>query len=143
MPLYCDVSLPVPLDTFFTYALPLTLQHRVRLGCRVIVPFGARTLTGVVVESHDRPPGVEARAVLRLVDEEPALSPELLELGLWISEYYCAPPGETLRSMLPLAADVRAGKVISLTPSGQEAARQLPILAEAEDPVAQLLHEIG
>ncbi len=142
MPVYCDVSLPVPLDTFFTYALPLTLQHRVRPGCRVIVPFGARKLTGVVVECHDRRPDVEARAVLRLVDEEPALSPELLDLGLWISEYYCAPPGETLRSMLPLASDVRAGKVISLTPAGQEAARQFPILAEAEDPVAQLLHAL-
>ncbi len=108
----------------------------------MIVPFGARKLTGVVVESHDRRPSVDARAVLRLVDEEPALSPELLELGLWISEYYCAPPGETLRSMLPLASDVRAGKIISLTPAGQEAARQLPILADAEDSVAQLLHAL-
>ncbi|MBI3698598.1 MAG: primosomal protein N' [Acidobacteria bacterium] len=140
MSLYCDVSLPVPLDTPFTYALPLTLQHRVQPGCRVIVPFGARKLTGVVLECHDRRPEVEARGVLRLVDEEPALSPELLQLGLWIAEYYCAPPGETLRSMLPLTSDVRTGKVISLTPAGQEAARQMPILTEAEDPVAQVLH---
>src|SRR2546425_693634 len=135
MSLYCDVSMPVPLDASFTYALPSTLQHRVRPGCRVIVPFGARKLTGVVLECHDREPPMETRAVLRLVDGEPALPPELLELGLWIAEYYCAPAGETLRTMLPLASDDRAGKIVSLTPAGQEAARQLPILAEAEDPV--------
>src|SRR6059036_3907890 len=142
MPLFCDVSLPVPLDTFFTYALPSTLQNRVQPGCRVVVPFGTRKLTGVVLACHDRPPEMEARPVLRLVDEDPALSPELLSLGLWIADYYCAPPGETLRSMLPLASDVRAGKVISLTPAGQEAARQLPILAEAEDPVVQILRAL-
>ncbi|HYM09602.1 MAG TPA: primosomal protein N' [Bryobacterales bacterium] len=143
MPQFCDVSLPVPLDTFFTYALPLTLQHRVEPGCRVIVPFGARKLTGVVLECHDRKPAVETRPVLRLVDEEPALTPELLSLGLWIAAYYCAPPGETLRGMLPLASDVRGGKIVSLTPAGQEAARQLSILAEADDPVAQVLRALG
>ncbi len=142
MPLYCDVAVPVPLAASFTYALPSTLQHRVQPGCRVIVPFGVRKLTGVVVDCHDRDPGMETRSVLRLVDEEPALSPELLSLGLWIAEYYCAPPGETLRTMLPLAADVRAARIVSLTPRGQEAARQLPILAEDADPVVQLLRAL-
>ncbi len=142
MPLFCDVSLPVPLDTSFTYALPSTLQDRVEPGCRVIVPFGSRKLTGVVLECHDRRPPMEARAVLRLVDEEPALSPDLLALGGWIADYYCAPLGETLRSMLPLAADVRSGKIVSLTPSGQEAARQMPILADAADAVAQVLRAL-
>ena len=47
--LYCDVSLPVPLDQPFTYLLPETLRHRVKPGCRVLVPFGPRKLTGVVV----------------------------------------------------------------------------------------------
>ena len=32
---FCDVSLPVPLDQPFTYALPETLRHRVAPGCRV------------------------------------------------------------------------------------------------------------
>ena len=143
MPLYCDVSLPVPLDTSFTYALPTSLQHRVLPGCRVIVPFGPRKLTGVVVGCHDRAPQAEARDVLRLLDEDPALPPELLELGQWIADYYCAPAGETLRGMLPLAADVRAARVVALTPAGQETARQLPILAEAEDRVAQILRSLA
>src|SRR6185369_1371327 len=89
-PLYCDVSLPVPLDQAFTYRLPETLRHRVRVGCRVLVPFGTRQLTGVVLETHSHPPASTAREALRLLDEEPALDPGLLKLGRWISTYYCA-----------------------------------------------------
>jgi len=142
MPQYCDVSVPVPLEASFTYALPDTLQRRAQPGCRVIVPFGPRRLTGIILSCHDQAPPVEARPVQRLVDEEPALSPELLKLGLWIAGYYAAPPGETLRGMLPLAADLRRAKIVSLTPSGQEAARQLPILPSDEDPVIQILRAL-
>jgi primosomal protein N' (replication factor Y) (superfamily II helicase) len=137
--LYCDVSLPIPLDQFFTYALPETLRHRVRTGCRVLVPFGSRKLTGVVLRTHSERPSGSIRDVLRLLDEEPALDDELLKLGRWISAYYCAPLGETLRSMTPLAGDVRHGKIYSLTKAGRDAARQLHLGAEDDDPAVQLL----
>ncbi len=136
---YCDVSLPVPLDRAFTYLLPETLRHRVRPGCRLIVPFGPRKLTGVVLRCHPDPPEVQPREALRLIDSEPALSADLLSLGRWIAAYYCAPLGEVLRGMLPLAADVRAGKVYSLTDAGTDAARQLLLDSLPEDPVAQML----
>ena len=71
--LYCDVSLPVPLDQPFTYSLPDTLRHRVRVGSRLIVPFGTRKLTGVILRCHDDPPGVATRDALRLIDSEPVL----------------------------------------------------------------------
>ena len=112
---FCDVSLPVPLDQPFTYALPETLRHRVRPGCRLMVPFGSRKLTGVVLACHDEPPAVAARDALRLLDAEPVLDAELLALGRWIAGYYCAPLGEVLRGMLPLAAEIRRGKIYSLT----------------------------
>ena len=108
-PSYCDVSLPVPLGQSFTYLLPATLRHRVQIGCRMLVPFGTRKLAGVVLRTHDDPPAASTREALRLLDEEPALSDALLKLGRWISEYYCAPLGETLRAMTPLAGDVRRG----------------------------------
>jgi primosomal protein N' (replication factor Y) len=136
--IYCDVSLPVPLDQSFTYRLPETLRHRVAVGCRVLVPFGPRTLTGIVVKLHDAPDG-ETREVLRLLDEEPVLDAELLSLGGWISQYYCAPLGEVLRGMIPLAGEVRKTKLYSLTDSGRDAARQLLLGASQEDPVLQVL----
>ncbi len=128
-PSYCDVSLPVPLGQSFTYLLPETLRPRVQVGCRVLVPFGTRKLAGVVLRTHDDPPAASAREALRLLDEEPALDDELLKLGRWISEYYCAPLGETLRAMTPLAGDIRRGKIFSLTKSGRDAARQLHLSA--------------
>ena len=137
--LYCDVSLPVPLDQAFTYSLPPTLQHRVREGSRVVVPFGPRKLTGVILRCHDEPPTVALRDALRLVDAEPVLTSELLALGRWIAGYYCSPLGEVLRSMLPLAAEIRQGRIWSLTDAGRDAARQLMLETGPEDPVMQVL----
>jgi primosomal protein N' (replication factor Y) (superfamily II helicase) len=137
--LYCDVSLPVPLDQPFTYALPETLRHRVKPGCRVLVPFGSRRLTGVALRCHDELPEVPTREALRLIDAEPVLDAELLALGKWIGGYYCAPLGEVLRGMLPLASEIRRGKVYSLTDAGRDAARQLLFDSAPEDPVVQIL----
>jgi primosomal protein N' (replication factor Y) len=137
--LFCDVSLPVPLDQPFTYALPETLRHRVKPGCRLLVPFGSRKLTGVVLSCHDERPQAAAREALRLLDSEPVLDGELLALGRWIAAYYCAPLGEVLRSMLPLAAEVRRGKTYSLTDSGRDAARQLLLDSSPDDPATEIL----
>jgi Primosomal protein N'' (replication factor Y) - superfamily II helicase len=136
---FADVSLPVPLDQSFTYELPETLQHRVRRGCRVLVPFGARKMTGVVVAVHDTPPEAEARMVIRLLDEEPVLEEHLIALGKWIGAYYCAPLGEVLRIMTPLTGEVRNTKVYTLTDAGRDAARQLLLGDDSEEPSLKLL----
>src|SRR5260370_42459249 len=86
--LYCDVSLPVPLDQPFTYLLPETLRHRVRPGCRVLVPFGTWRLTGVVLRPHDDAPEMQAREARRLIDAWPVLEERLLTLGKWIGGCY-------------------------------------------------------
>ena len=137
--LYCDVSLPVPLDQPFTYALPVTLRHRVKAGSRLLVPFGQRKLTGVILRCHDEAPAMATREALRLIDAEPVLSAELLALGRWIAAYYCAPLGDVLRGMLPLASEIRRGKVWSLTDAGRDAARQLLLDSAPDDPVAAVL----
>ena len=136
---YCDLSLPVPLDQAFTYRLPETLRHRVQRGSRVSAPFGARKLTGVVLRVHDERPQMTAREVFKLLDEEPVLSEELLSLGKWIAAYYCAPLGEVLRSMTPLAGEVRRGKQYSLTDTGRDAARQMLLGAANDDPQIEML----
>jgi primosomal protein N' (replication factor Y) len=137
--LFCDVSLPVPLDQPFTYSLPETLRHRVRAGSRILVPFGTRKLTGVILHCHDERPSVATRDALRLLDSEPVLSAELLALGRWIGSYYCCPLGDVLRGMLPLASEIRRGKVWTLTDSGRDAARQLLLDSSPDDPVTQIL----
>jgi primosomal protein N' (replication factor Y) len=131
--------LPVPLDQAFTYSLPETLNHRVKPGTRVLVPFGNRKLTGVVLTVQDDSPEGPTREVLRLLDEIPVLDAELLALGRWIAAYYCAPLGEVLRTMTPLGGEIRKSKLYTLTDSGRDAARQLLLGAVDEDPMIQLL----
>ncbi|HTS61985.1 MAG TPA: primosomal protein N' [Candidatus Acidoferrales bacterium] len=136
---FVDVSLPVPLDQPFTYSLPETLRHRVKVGSRILVPFGSRKLTGVILRCHDEPPQMATREALRLIDSEPVLSEELMALGRWIAGYYCAPLGDVLRGMLPLASEIRRGKVYSLSDAGRDAARQLLLDSSPDDPAAQVL----
>jgi primosomal protein N' (replication factor Y) len=135
---YCDVALPVPIDRLFTYRLPLTLRHRVMAGCRVVAPLGSRKLTGVVLHVHNARPSHEAREVLSLRDAEPVLDDELIRLGQWIAEYYCAPIGEVLKGMLPLSGEIRRTTNYSLTEEGHSVARQLTNRPQG-DPALQLL----
>jgi primosomal protein N' (replication factor Y) len=114
----------------------------VKPGSRVVAPFGARKLAGVVLACHGRKPVQPAREVLRLLDEQPALTPELLDLGRWIAEYYCAPLGEVLKAMLPLGGETRADKVVSLTPQGVDAARQFLHSTTPDDPFVKVLRAL-
>jgi primosomal protein N' (replication factor Y) (superfamily II helicase) len=139
---YVDVSLPVPLDRPFTYRLPETLRHRVQPGCRVTVPFGARKLTGVVLRAHNNPPDVTVREALRLLDVEPVFEQELLELGRWVAEYYCAPLGEVLRTMAPLSGETRRTKIWGLTDKGIDVTRQMLMGEEGGDPAVDLLRAL-
>jgi primosomal protein N' (replication factor Y) len=104
--LFCDVALPVPLDRTFTY---LVGELQPAVGARVLVPFGGQRLMGVVVRVHDVVPGegVEVKAVQTVMDEGALLDGAMLRLAAWVAEYYCAPLGEVLRGMLPLAAEVK------------------------------------
>ncbi|MFZ0270816.1 MAG: primosomal protein N' [Acidobacteriaceae bacterium] len=115
---FCDVALPVPLDRVFTYAAG---SSDPAVGARVLVPFRNEKLAGVVVRLHDEPPPVEAKPMLSVLDEEPVLSTELMDLGRWIASYYLAPIGEVLRSMLPLTGEVRRQVLYRITDVGRQA----------------------
>lgn len=119
MPEYCDVALPVPLDTAFTYRVSNGAQPVV--GGRVLVPFRQRRLPGIVTELHDRKPTVVTKDVLAVLDAAPVLDPQLIQLAEWISNYYLAPIGEVFRSMLPLSAEFRRQIVYRITEEGQMA----------------------
>jgi primosomal protein N' (replication factor Y) len=100
-------------------------------------------LTGVVLRVHDDNADVPLKDALRLIDPEPVLDDELIALGKWISGYYCAPLGEVLRSMLPLASEIRSGKNYSLTDAGRDASRQLSIESQAGDTVNQVIQMLA
>jgi primosomal protein N' (replication factor Y) len=117
-----------------TYQVPDSL--RVQPGQRVQVPLATRKATGIVLGAGSPlPPDVEVRPILRLMDPEPVLTPELLRLGLWIADYYIAPIGEVFRAMLPLRAETRRARLVRLSELGQ---RKLQGTAQpSEEPASQ------
>ena len=90
------VALPVPVRRAFTYKIAGAAPPA---GTRVMVPFRNRTLVGWVLGPGSEVPRV--RDVLSVLEAEPSVSGELLELARWIAEYYVAPAGIVLRTMLP------------------------------------------
>src|SRR5437868_4948018 len=121
MPQFCDVALPVPLESVFSYRLDGTAPA---VGARVLVPFRKERMVGVVTRLHDSPPAVEIKPVTAVLDDEPALNPALLQLGEWIARYYVAPLGEVFRAMLPLVAEFKRAHVLRVTAAGLAALYQ-------------------
>lgn len=110
----CDVALPVPVRSTFTYAIPKHLASRVHPGCRVVVPFGSRLVTGFVVGLD--PPGApaELKSIRTLVDTEALVDESLLELTRWIAERTLCSWGEALKAALPGHAGPRRERVLTL-----------------------------
>jgi primosomal protein N' (replication factor Y) (superfamily II helicase) len=117
MPEFCDVALPVPLDTAFSYRVPDGMEPAV--GGRVLVPFRQQRMSGIVVDLHDRPPAVATKNVVSVLDSAPVLDAQLMRLGKWIADYYLAPVGEVFRSMLPLSAEFKRTILYRITEQGQ------------------------
>ena len=97
------VVLPVPVSRPYIYEVPPELADRVIPGARVVVPLRRRNVVGIVTEvlSPQSSVGVEVKRILAAPDVEPALSQPLIDLGRWMSDYYGAPLGLSLRALLP------------------------------------------
>ena len=107
---YVDVILPRPLEGYFTYAISDELATGVKLGIRVLVPFGAsKTCTAMAVRVHDEKPDFDTKAVLQVVDSTPMLLPQQLDLWQWIAQYYMAPIGDVYTAALPAGLKDEAG----------------------------------
>jgi len=122
--MFAEVAVPVYVRQTFTYRLPGDLSRRAKPGCRVLVPFGTKYLTGFVVDVRETIEGEidesGIKDVEELIDESPIITPEMMELTRWISDYYFAPWGECLRAALPAGATSISERVLTLTTAGRE-----------------------
>lgn len=108
------VALPVPLPRLFDYLAPDT--GRGDIGSRVRVPFGSRTLVGVIAGIGTDSPGLdELRQAEAVLDAKPLLHGELLDSLRWLARYTHAPLGEVLSTALPAA--LRRGETLPDTHS--------------------------
>ena len=140
---YCEVALPVPLRSLFTYEIPERLAGSVCAGSRVLVPFRNRAMTGVVVEVSARRPDParvkNIREIVEALDAIPALPPKLVELGRWVGGYYVAPLGEVFRAMLPPQIDLRHEREYLMTEAGRARRAELDAAGNrSESEVAEM-----
>jgi primosomal protein N' (replication factor Y) len=102
--LYIDVILPLPLNGLFTYSVPTEHQQRVKIGCRVSVPFGrSKTYVGIIAKTHTGalPEGFSIKDIIQVLDQSPILLDNQLRLWKWISEYYMSTIGDVYKAALP------------------------------------------
>jgi len=97
------VTLEIALRKEFDYAIPDELIGRIEVGSRVKVPFGPRQVLGVVTALVEESTHTNLRSILKVIGQQSQVTPKVLQLARWISEYYCCPVEIALKSVLPEA----------------------------------------
>ncbi len=130
--MFGKVVLDVPLEKEFDYAVPAHFQNRIQPGMRVWVPFGPRRLPGYLIRLSEESQYPQAKEILSLIDKEPVLSPDLIQLARWMKEYYCCHLGHVLKSMLP-------GMVRKISPKRDET-RYVKIIGSVDEANREVLN---
>ena len=123
-PLYAEVAVPLHVSQTFTYRLPDTDRQLAQVGSRVLVPLGRSAVTGFIVallpdlSSHRTLTEADIRSVEKVLDATPLVTPAVLEITRWVSQYYGSPWGEVLKGALPPGINPNSEQLFTLTPQG-------------------------
>ena len=112
-----SVAVPVPFLDPLTYRVPDGLVTPLP-GARVLVPLGTRTVTGCVVSrgaTGDR----NLKDLIDVLDAEPFLPRDVLELALWVADYYVCGPGEAVAAAMPPYAWLESERRVQITDLGR------------------------
>jgi primosomal protein N' (replication factor Y) len=148
-PQFAEVAVPLHVRQTFTYRLPDALREEARVGSRLLVPLGRQLLTGYIVALHDELDAsvelndAEIKDAEELLDAEPLLTPDVLEITRWIADYYAAPWGEVLKAALPAGLNATVERVLKITAEGRDELARLPArrAATAKAQVLRLVAE--
>jgi primosomal protein N' (replication factor Y) len=101
-------------------------------GARVVVPLGARRLTGIVLgEAPEPEASVTLRELIETLDPDAFVPPDVVALAAWMADYYVAGPGAALATALPPrglggAPDAfRRVRIATIAPAGRDALDRL------------------
>ena len=116
---YIDVILPLPLRASFTYQVPDIWESEIRVGMRVIVPFGKKKLyTAIVYIIHTQPPTLpyEIKEIAGILDANPILRYPQLRFWEWISSYYMACMGDVFQAAVPAGMKIESETTVCINP---------------------------
>ncbi len=115
--MFAQVVFPLPFRNSFTYSIPEQLIDSVKVGVRVVVPFGKRVLTGFIVSlSSTTDIKEKIKPVRDVLDQHPVFDDEALKFYEWISDYYLCSLGEALKNAVPYGSDIESKKKIVSDP---------------------------
>ena len=115
--LLADVVLPLPLAETYTYRIPEMLADRVKVGCRLVVPFGAKRIySAIVVNVRYGESEIELKDAMEVLDDGSVVLPEQLELWRWIADYYLCTMGEVYKAALPGGLKLESESVVVFNP---------------------------
>ena len=117
---YIEVAVTLPLYQTYTYAVPVGLNSRIKVGKRLLVPFGPRRLTAYAV-GHAQPENPESiKNIIDVLDDAPLFPHHMVALFKWIADYYIYPIGLVIKSALPGGLHYAEKAVLALTDDGRQ-----------------------
>jgi primosomal protein N' (replication factor Y) len=132
LPQFAQVAIPLHLRKLFTYRLPSSMQRSAQVGSRVMVQLGTKLLAGYIVALTPRLRAgtslveSEIKEVQELLDADPPLTKEVLEITRWVADYYAAPWGEVMRAALPAGINATVEQTFAITEKGRDALKSEP-----------------
>ncbi len=106
---YYDIAVGLPLRQCFTYKS----KEVITKGKRVIVPFGSKSIVGIVVKKIAKPKSLKGlKEIISIADEHSCFNGSIFEAITWASDYYHHPIGEVFFSFMPTLLRKRNDKII-------------------------------
>lgn len=100
--IWIEVILPLAIPKTYTYSVPLNFQKKIKIGCRTEVVFGKnKKYAGIVKSISATQPAYETKDILNIIDDEPVVYQQQLDLWKWMSDYYMCSEGEVMAAALP------------------------------------------
>ena len=106
---YYDIAVGLPLRQCFTYKS----KEVIKKGKRVIVPFGSKSIVGIVVKKIAKPKSLKGlKEIISIADEHSCFNESIFEAITWASDYYHHPIGEVFFSFMPTLLRKQNDKII-------------------------------
>ncbi|MFX3618416.1 MAG: primosomal protein N' [Sporolactobacillus sp.] len=112
--IYVDIP-AVPVDRPFDYLVPNPLREVIQPGMRVSVPFGRTRRLGFVTQVKDSSDVSGLKPIDQVIDPQPVLTQELLELGHWLAETTLCLTVTAYQAMLPAVMKAEYRKQLAVT----------------------------
>ncbi|MDP2944757.1 MAG: primosomal protein N', partial [Atribacterota bacterium] len=95
------VILEYNFDKIFHYSIPQDLKDRISLGSRVTIPFRGKVTTGCVVGFLAESDVKNLKDIVQITDKKPLLTPQVIRLTKWMSNYYLCSWEKILNYAIP------------------------------------------